>query len=149
MKKGVRDTTGDIVTIPASYQNAAWGDYDDDGYLDLFVGASLTSTRDYLYHNNRDGTFTLIDDAAMPKIESNQHGAAWGDYDNDGFIDLFISGHETLNRLFHNNGDGSFTRISNSVLVNDPSTSKGSQWVAVRATQASSENTRDCLFEYP
>jgi hypothetical protein len=156
-------TTGDIVTRPALYWNGAWGDYDDDGYLDLFVGSSSASTTNFLYHNNRDGTFTLIDAVAMPKSPSNQHGAAWGDYendghldlittggnpgnfhnmlyhnngdgtfaftagpiyaqtfthgpswadyDNDGFIDLFIAGHEPLNSLFHNQGDGSFERI--------------------------------------
>src|SRR5512147_3079487 len=86
-----RVTTGGLVTIPASYWNGSWGDYDDDGYLDLFVGSSLSSTRNYLYHNNHDGTFALIDDASMPKIQSNQHGAVWGDYDNDGHLDLVVT----------------------------------------------------------
>ena len=107
-----RITTGDLVTIPALYWNGAWGDYDDDGYLDLFVGATFPSTRNYLYHNDRDGTFTLIDDASMPKIPSNQHGAAWGDYDNDGQLDLIVTAGNpevTHNALYHNNGDGSFT----------------------------------------
>ncbi len=177
-------TTGDIVTIPAWYWNGAWGDYDDDGYLDLFVGASFPFERNFLYHNDRDGTFTLIDDAAMPRLPSNQHGSAWadydndghldlivtagnpevthnviyrnngdgtlsgvttgpvyteqfivgfhgpswGDYDNDGFVDLFIAGHDVKNRLFRNNGDGSFTRITDSALVKDASTSEGSAW---------------------
>jgi len=172
-------TTGDIVTIPAWYWNGCWGDYDNDGWLDLFVGSDDRSTTNYLYHNNHDGTFTLIDQAAMPKEPSKQHGCAWGDYDNDGhldlivtggagtfhnmlyhnngdgtfswvtdgpiytetnvhgfhgpswadydndgFLDLFIAGHDVLNRLFHNQGDGTFTRITTNTIVNDPGDSE-------------------------
>ena len=59
--------------------------------------------------HNRDGTFTRIDAARMPKIDSNQHGAVWGDYDNDGHLDLIVtSGNPGIfhNVLYHNNGDG-------------------------------------------
>jgi len=116
-------TTGDIVTIPAHYWNGAWGDYDDDGYLDLFVGATFPSTRNYLYHNNQDGTFSLIDDAKIPKLPSNQHGAAWGDYDNDGHLDLIVtSGNPQVahNALYHNNGDGSFSAVTDTPIYTDP-----------------------------
>src|SRR5262245_55373915 len=115
-------TTGDIVTIPANYWNGAWGDYDDDGYLDLFVGASAASDANFLYHNNRDGTFTRVDAASMPKVPSNQHGAAWGDYDNDGHLDLIVTsgnpetGH---NGLYHNNGDGTFSSITDDPIYTE------------------------------
>jgi hypothetical protein len=183
-------TSGEIVTTEALFWNGSWGDYDDDGWLDLFVGSAYASERNYLFHNDRDGTFTLIDDAAMPKIPSNQHGSAWGDYDNDGYLDLivtagnpeiahsmlyrnngdgtfswtnndiyndplyyadpgvhapswgdydndglldlFIGAHDIFNRLFHNDGGGSFTRILDHVLVNDESSgpaSEGRAWV--------------------
>lgn len=108
-------TTGDIVTTRAWYWNGAWGDYDDDGYLDLFVGSTFPSNTNFLYHNNRDGTFTLIEAAKMPKIPSNQHGAAWGDYDNDGHLDLIVTAGNpevTHNVLYHNNGDGTFSGIT-------------------------------------
>lgn len=180
-----RVTTGDLVTIPAWYQGSAWGDYDNDGYLDLFVGATVASTRNYLYRSNQDGTFTLIDEAKMPKVPSQQHGAVWGDYDNDGHLDLvvtagnpgtqyhtviyhndgggsfspitdgpigdfaptigfhgpswldydndghldlFIAGHESRNRLFRNNGDGTFTRILDSALATSGPASEASAW---------------------
>jgi len=85
-------TTGDIVTIPAWYGNGSWGDYGDDGYLDLFVGSDFRSTTNSLYHSNRDGAFTLIDPTAILRIPSEQHGAAWADYDNDGHLDLVATG---------------------------------------------------------
>ncbi len=110
-----RITTGDLVNISAWYFSCAWGDYDDDGFLDLFVGASVAAGRNYLYHNNRDGTFTLVDDTNMPKIPSNQHGLAWGDYDNDGHLDLVVTAGQpeiTHNVLYHNNGDGTFSGIT-------------------------------------
>lgn len=81
------------------------------------------------YHNNRDGTFTRVADAAMPKYPSNEHGSAWGDYDNDGYIDLFIAGHDDHNRLFHNNGDGSFAKITDHPFVNDLADSEGRAFV--------------------
>jgi hypothetical protein len=115
-------TTGDIVTIPALYWNGCWGDYDDDGWLDLFVGATLPSTRNYLHHNNGDGTFTLIDDAAMPKSPSQQHGCAWGDYDNDGHLDLIVTAGNPgtfHNMLYRNEGDGTFSWVTEGPLYTE------------------------------
>lgn len=128
-----RIATGDLVTIPAWYFSSAWGDYDDDGYLDLFVGASVAANRNYLYHNNRDGTFTLIDDAHMPKIPSNQHGAAWGDYDNDGHLDLIVTAGQpevTNNVIYHNNGDGTLSGITNGPIYaqTQPAGFHGPSW---------------------
>ena len=56
-------TSGDPGRIPESYWNGSWGDCDDDGSLDLSVGARNPAARNYLYHNNHDGTLTLIDAA--------------------------------------------------------------------------------------
>jgi hypothetical protein len=120
-------TTGDIVTAPAWYWNGSWGDYDDDGWLDLFVGSTFVSNTNYLYHNNRDGTFTIIDAAAMPKIPSNQHGSAWGDYDNDGHLDLIVTAGNpelTHNVLYHNNGDGTFSAITTGPIYTESCSSE-------------------------
>lgn len=92
---------------------AAWGDYDQDGYPDLFLvnqdgpvgrppGAQNPGARCALYHNNRDGTFTDISDAAgLGQVRGCFMGAAWGDYNNDGYPDLFITAYGRC-RLFHN-----------------------------------------------
>jgi hypothetical protein len=100
---------------------AAWGDYDNDGFLDLFVSNAGVSTTgvgnaNFLYHNNGDGTFTNVAVEEGVALEDNislHKGVAWGDYNNDGFLDLVIkdgigdqgSGSYGLHRLFKNNGN--------------------------------------------
>jgi len=99
---------------------AAWGDYDDDGWLDLFVAnevGPLSLTKEEiqnspahcsLYHNNGDGTFSELSRKAGLDLRAWANAAAWGDYDNDGGLDLFVSCFGK-NHLYHNNGDGSFS----------------------------------------
>ena len=88
-------------------QVAAWGDYDNDGFIDLFIGNESNAAGSYdsrLYHNNGDGTFTEQGAASGLSTLGFVKGAAWGDYDNDGFIDLYISRAGAKNLLFHNEG---------------------------------------------
>src|SRR5262245_43445859 len=109
---------------PSNQHGSTWGDYDNDGHLDLIVtGGNPGIRRNALYHNNGDGTLAPITDGPIYTQTSPHgfHSPTWGDYDNDGFIDLFIGGHDPLNRLFHNDGDGVFTRITDHPFVNDPS----------------------------
>ena len=70
---------------------AAWGDYDNDGYQDLLVLGYRATDQSILYHNNGDGTFTSVDVGSPLRDGENRPVAAWGDYDNDGFLDLFIA----------------------------------------------------------
>ncbi len=103
-------TTGDIVTDLATSIGASWGDYDNDGDLDLFV-ANHIGYQNFLYRNNGDETFTkVINDPIVTDIDYGM-GAAWADYDNDGYLDMFVSDYFStkFNKLFHNNGDGTFT----------------------------------------
>jgi len=118
------DGTFDDVTEEAGLltagptQTAAWADYDLDGWLDLFVGHESKSGDEHrcqLFHNNRDGTFTLVHapGAAPGKLGSNLgfvKGVAWGDYNNDGRPDLYVSTMSGQSYLFRNDGPRDPTR---------------------------------------
>ena len=98
---------------------AAWGDYDDDGWLDLYVvnaTGPLTAAPEELerspaysalYHNQGDGTFREVGAEAGVRFRGWGMGATWADYDNDSRLDLFVTAYGT-NVLYRNNGDGTF-----------------------------------------
>ena len=72
----------------------AWGDYDNDGLLDLYIARGTIasgSLGNTLYRNNGDGTFTDVTAEAGLTTTANTWAAVWGDYDNDGFLDLFVT----------------------------------------------------------
>jgi hypothetical protein len=111
---------------------AAWGDYDNDGFIDLFVaqsGPGQSSASQFLYHNNRDGTFSRVTDGPVAAVFSAGFGAAWGDYDNDGNLDLVLVCWDEPNYLFHNNGDGTFAEVPSEVSTDVIATSRGVTWV--------------------
>ena len=96
---------------------ATWVDYDCDGNLDLFVAFNLgglfdRKTQNRLFHNNGDGTFTDVTAEAGIRTIWPSIGSTWGDYDNDGYPDLFLSSGMGRSHLFHNNRDGTFTDVS-------------------------------------
>jgi len=93
-----------------SGQTAAWADYDNDGRLDLFVGNETRPGTGHqpcrLYHNEGDGTFAeLAAETGLAELGAAK-GAAWGDYDNDGLSDLYVSRLGQPNLLFRNAGPG-------------------------------------------
>jgi hypothetical protein len=132
-----RITTGSIATDVGYGTSCAWGDYDNDGLLDLFVG-NVFGLKNFLYHNNGDGTFTGITNSIVTSEigAAGSFGCAWGDYDNDGFLDLLVTNEgdpsmapTAVNFLYHNNGDGTFTKVTNGSPVNEYSDSWGCSWV--------------------
>ncbi|MCI0540586.1 MAG: CRTAC1 family protein [Verrucomicrobiales bacterium] len=130
-----RVLTGAIATDPgAEYASGgAWGDYDNDGFPDLFVATDAAGPN-RLFHNNGDGTFTKVTSGPMLSHPAGASSitCAWGDYDNDGYLDLFVSNRNAGNQLFHNSGNGTFTQILSGWPVDDsgPGVSTfGASWV--------------------
>ncbi len=112
-------TTGAIVNDINSSYGCGWADYNKDGWLDLFV-ANGQNQNDALYKNNGNGTFTKITNDPLVLDGSESRGCAWGDYDNDGWPDLFVVTYQGQNdMLYHNNGNGTFTRIFNTLPAID------------------------------
>jgi hypothetical protein len=113
---------------------AAFSDYDRDGWLDLYIAANILNIkthpngqRGYLFHNNRNGTFTDVTQPAGITGESQSHSATWWDYDNDGWPDLYVANdYGYPDRLFHNNRDGTFTDVLSRVLPHTSFSSMGS-----------------------
>jgi len=103
-------------------RGVAWGDYNNDGYVDLFV-----TNRNVLYHNNGDGTFTDIT-AEAGGLWWGGEGVAWGDYDNDGDLDLYTSDWTNGDSLYSNEGDGTFTDVTAQAGLRDPGHGQTVAW---------------------
>jgi hypothetical protein len=113
--------------------NCVQTDYNNDGNLDIFIprGAWLPwPIRPSLLRNNGDGTFTDVTEEAGLLDPVNSACATWADYDNDGFLDLFICCERQPNRLYHNRGDGTFEEVSQKAGLRwDGQLTKGAAWI--------------------
>lgn len=108
-------------------QTAAWADYDNDGDLDLYVGNEAEENLRFpsqLFNNRGDGTFADVAPAAGVSGGVYSKGVAWGDFDDDGLPDLYVSNYNGPNRLYRNLGNGSFTDIATAAGVTEPRASQ-------------------------
>src|SRR5579864_930401 len=113
----------------------AFLDYDNDGWMDIYLVnggkadffTPTTSLRNALYRNNRDGTFTDVTDRAGVGSGGYGMGVAVGDYDGDGFPDLYVTQYDR-SILYHNNGDGTFTDVTQRAGVAAPGWGSSAVW---------------------
>ena len=123
-KKYIIETTGSGVAI---------FDYDNDGWPDIFLvnGTTLDTAQEkklkptsHLFHNNHDGTFTDVTHAAGLEFTGWGQGVCVGDYDNDGYDDLYVT-YYGKNRLYHNQGNGTFKEVAEAAGVAGDGTAWG------------------------
>jgi enediyne biosynthesis protein E4 len=114
----------------------AFCDYDNDGWMDIFMvnsGAAdfykpATPLKNVLYRNNRDGTFTdVTDKAGVAGGKAFGMGCAIADYDNDGYADILVTAYERCS-LYHNNGNGTFTDVTDKAGVAAPGWTTSAVW---------------------
>ena len=104
----------------------AWGDYDRDGWVDLFVTGNLDSNT--LYRNKGDGSFSVSAHSrqlSLPDVPSG--GATWADYNNDGWLDIYIVNFGA-NRLFRNDGGAGFSDVTEEAGVGDTGKGTSAAW---------------------
>lgn len=122
-----------IMTHAKNSIGASWGDTDNDGDLDLLV-ANYSGANNHYYRNEGGGTFTRI----TPSVGLNHGGdsvcGAFGDWNNDGHLDLFVANDNNQNNLlYENDGDGTFTLHVTGSPVSDGGRSNGSAWADIDA----------------
>jgi PKD repeat protein len=112
---------GHVVNDGAGSRAPSWGDYDNDGDLDLIVTNQRKFWNSFLYQNNGDGTFAEINNTPVIKDPCYSDPGGWIDYDHDGYLDIFVGNPDpgwALNNLYHNEGAGIFTKNRTSAIVN-------------------------------
>jgi len=101
-----------------STNSAVWADIDNDGFLDLFIANENSPSQ--LFHNKGDGTFEDISHAAGIDQTAFSKGVTAADYDQDGYVDFYVSNNSGANYLYHNSGNGTFTEVGRQAGVQAP-----------------------------
>lgn len=124
-----KQVTGENLAANGGYsETAAWGDYDSDGLLDLYVTNSDGDFRNFLYHNNGNNKFSKITNTSPANDAFASRSVNWIDMDNDGDVDLFVTNENSQNENIYRNDKGIFVKNTNSALVKDGKNTMSSAW---------------------
>lgn len=122
-------STAGISSQPHPYMST-WGDYDRDGNLDLYVEGGEAGASSALYRNNGDGTFTNTTTSAGVQHNRDGYTPSWMDYNCDENLDLYIPNfNDQPNRLYQNNGDGTFADVAGGAGAGGATHSTSALWV--------------------
>ncbi len=123
-----------VVTSGGYSETASWGDYDNDGLLDLYVtrsGGTVSTNKNLLYHNDGGNTFTKILSGTPVTDATISRCVNWTDMDDDGDLDLFVTNEGNFNNdenIYRNDGSGLFTKITTGELVTNGAFTMSSSW---------------------
>jgi hypothetical protein len=132
-----RVTSGIVVTDGGYSETCSWGDYDNDGHVDLYVTNSgyigVRAWENSLYHNNGDSTFSKILSGEIVTDAYYSRGCTWIDYDSDGDIDLFVANENGGNNCLYRNmlvesSTATFQKVTTGSIVNDGGDSWSGSW---------------------
>lgn len=128
---------GELTSATFDMTEGCWADYDNDGFLDVYL-ATRDQTDDALFRNLEGQSFERIS-GPYDGSGGNSRGCAWGDADTDGDMDIFVANaygpdgegglQKSFNALYLNNGDGTFTEVTDHLLVNTRDQSYGASWL--------------------
>lgn len=127
---GALNFKGSAGIVSGSFaETAAFGDYDNDGWLDLYVTSSGTEGNNFLYRNLKNETFLRVNNHPLVNDNEPSRGAIWGDFNNDGLTDLFVANEgNNPNDLFWGTGGGGFEKLTEGLIVTDSRGSITASW---------------------
>jgi len=121
-----KNTASAIANDGNASQSSSWGDYDGDGDLDLYI--ANFNQANALFENIGNGVFTKATTGAIATDRELSSGCSWVDIDNDGDLDMFVTNLGTNESLYRNNGDRTFTKVTEGGIVNDRGFSQSASW---------------------
>jgi enediyne biosynthesis protein E4 len=125
-------TAGDFVNDRGYSETAAFGDYDNDGFVDLYITNSEGRKNNFFYQNRKNAAFYKLSDA-VPALDTNySRSANWCDIDNDGDLDLFVTNeNKQSENLYRNDGKGNFTKLTEGALLTDGGNTTSASWADI------------------
>jgi hypothetical protein len=125
-----RITTGAPATEIANSTACSWGDFDNDGDVDLFVANQGANARNALYRNLGNGSFVKVSTGSIANDQGSATSCAWADVDHDSDLDLFVTYSDNRDNLYLNNGGPNFdfNKLATGEIVTDATASKGCSW---------------------
>lgn len=128
----LQESNGSPVNDLGYSETASWGDYDNDGLVDLYVTNSAGTLRNYLYHNDGSGVFTKITTGAMVTDQYASRCVNWTDMDGDNDVDLFITNENNqAENIYRNDGGGTFSKITSGDILTNSENTMSSSWADI------------------
>ncbi|MCD4817817.1 MAG: FG-GAP-like repeat-containing protein [Candidatus Cloacimonetes bacterium] len=120
---------GELINLPGHYFGSSWGDYDNDGFIDVYLVTYFPDQPNYLYHNINGESFERIIEGDIANLYAYSFSSSWADFDNDNDPDLFVACSANMdNVLYINSGNSFLEYFDDTIITNDSSNSHTNSW---------------------